>query len=198
MRKYGGRGRGWHFHNFAHGLAARGIKTKVELFPANSTYTLKRLGVEHPGDPTSDLGVDVVFNRKNYAGLIPRSPINLSARGKMNSKMFSSKPSIHIVSSEEYDNLPSEITKRNNGEMSYASTQIHHDGVIDVYIRDSNDRLMNSQLIGHELEELSIWRRLVKDGMNPEKACDVAHEMTDIKLRNQDVDKHFGDIGDPI
>jgi hypothetical protein len=106
---------------------------------------------------------------------------------------------VQVVSSKEYDSLPEERRLESKGEMSYAMTVLNPDDSREkIIIRDSGIEKLNKKLLQHELEEYNIYRKLLDNGYPSTKAGDLAHELTFTKVKNSEVDRAYGNIGDPV
>jgi acyl-CoA-binding protein len=105
------------------------------------------------------------------------------------------KIKIRAVPSKVYDKLPEEKLRARVGEMSYAQTKITPTE-IDITIRKTPNKKLMNKLLRHEKEELMIFNRLKKRGVK--NAEDKAHDLTKTKVNNREVDRAYGDIGDPI
>lgn len=105
---------------------------------------------------------------------------------------------IDVIPNKEYELLPEERRLESRGEMSYAMTTLgDNDERERIIIRDSGNGALNRKLLKHELEEYKIYRKLLESGTPQSKAAGLAHELTLTKVSNSEVDKAYGNIGDP-
>ena len=66
-------------------------------------------------------------------------------------------------------------------EIGYATTRIQN-GTVNIYVKDSGDKKRNKKLLKHEREELKLFKDLVKKGVDPNIADEMAHNKNPVKL----------------
>jgi hypothetical protein len=127
---------------------------------------------------------------KGYFNLIPIDSHvhSLSAKGvKTRQKVLYARrnikdPVVHILSPAEFNQKFSK--DYNEYEVGYATTKIHPNGDVHVYLKDSGDNERNGLLLMHELKELEIFDDLVnKKGVDPRIADEMAHNMNPVKIK---------------
>jgi len=107
---------------------------------------------------------------------------------------------IHKLPEKEYEKMSSEKKLLAHGNMSYASCETNKgiDGDHDIFVRDTKNKKVLNKLIAHEKAELPLYNKLIKAGYSSQIASQKAHELNPVKIANKDVDKAFGNIGDPV
>lgn len=118
---------------------------------------------------------------KGYFNLLPKdSHIHaLSAKG-----ISLKQPNIMLLPPKQYDSkFKGDYSA---WEVGYATTKIKPSGDVDIYVKHDGDYDRTGRLIAHELNELEIWNDLVKKGMNPDFAEELAHNKNPIKIEGVD------------
>lgn len=198
MRRYN---KGWTLESERHSLAARKIKTgkyaglsKAYKKAYESWYAANKKNVDriYGNQRAVNPKKNTIYNTLGlkYKHEIKRQP------------WFKSKTmyaiGIDVMPSNAYDLLPEERRLESKGEMSYAMTTLSGDNKRErIIIRDSGSKGLNKKLLRHELEEYKIYRKLLDSGLQQDKAAGLAHELTLTKVNNSEVDRAYGNIGDP-
>lgn len=127
---------------------------------------------------------------KGYFNLLPMDSYvhSLSAKGVKTKQqcMFARSnikdPIVHVLSEKEFNQKFAD--DYNEYEVGYATTKIHPNGDVHIYLKDSGDYDRNGLLLMHELKELDIWKDLVnKRCIDPNIADEMAHNMNPVKIK---------------
>jgi hypothetical protein len=185
------RSAGWQGESTRHSLSRRGVKTgnkMSQLFKGSYADWLRR-------NPKANK----VFASQSdlFKSLGAKYRADLGKQKWFKGSLYSI--GVEAIPSSDYDRLNEERRLESHGEMSYAMTVLRPDNSRErIVIRDSGSKRLNKKLLRHELEEYKIYRKLLEDGVAPSVAQDVAHDLTFTKVTNAEVDRAYGNIGDPV
>lgn len=189
----------WKYDSQRHSLAARGLTKTNKLYKAKLPKVYKESYLSWKRKNQNKL--DKVSNEQKELyqslGVQYRKDIKKQSWFKPGKSLF--EIGIKVIPSKDYDFLKQEQNLESRGQMSYAMTVLDdQDKREKIFIRDSGHKGLNKKLLKHEMEEYRIYKQLEKNGVKGKKARDLAHEMTFTKVTNDEVDKAYGDIGDPL
>ena len=112
------------------------------------------------------------------------------SKGYDTSKVKTLKASshIHILSAGDFNTrFASDYSA---GEIGYATTKVSPDGKkAEIYVKDSGNAYRNKRLALHEKTELKIYKKLIKKGIDPSIADELAHNLNPVHI--QGVDRYY-------
>ena len=124
-----------------------------------------------------------------YRNLLPMDSFihSLSAKGIKTCPMAKnipnklSTPTVQVLPEYEFNEMFGD--EYEDDEVGYATTKIHPNGDVHVYVKDSGDYERNGLLTMHELKEIDIWEDLVRNQCVPvEYADEMAHNLNPVKI----------------
>lgn len=187
--------KGWRGDSVRHSLARRGIKTNFSRYPKIELLTAEihqKVSDKKDFEMYAKELVEAYNEKRNE---VSREDIyKLLEKSLQNYRR--EKIKIKFLTPERYDLLPEERQRNEKGEMSYATTRVYGDGSADIFIRQSCDLENDLRLLRHEVKEIEIYEGLKGNGLIDNQK--TAHKLNPVKIRNSQVDKAYGDIGDPI
>ena len=132
----------------------------------------------------ADSFVDVRADNEKEAEAKARLMLNRGKRDAELRRIKKLNAKTTLLSAREFDNKFAKDYEPN--EQAYATTRISPGGKVNIYVRDSGNKVRNRRLLQHEKQEYKLFKNLVKQGTNPDIADEMAHNINPVKLEGVD------------